>query len=822
VISSRKALSLAVVVGVWVVLGVVASPTLAAGGHAFSSEFGAQGSAAGDFEDPTSVAVNEATGDVYVSDTGNNRVEYFTATGGYLGEFNVSSPGEIAIDNSTNPLDPSAGDVYVIDTGHDVIDKFSATGKFEGELVQTQGAEEGLAGVAVDLSGNVWLYSNNKQAIEFNDEGTYVSGFNTERSVGLGLAVDGTGHLYVITELAFARRMTIPDPQGDQVSVNDGVTGVAANEINGDLYTDNGEHHLIEHYVFTGSNEVVEPGGGTCVLGEQEPCSATDTFGSEEEAGGELSGAVGLAVNGSDGLVYVANSGHNDIVIYEAHEPPEAPHTEAATLVGSKTAGLHGELNPGGAPGELEYRFDYNLGSSCAGGGTVPVPAERIAEAKHARVEADATGLEPASQYTYCLVAINPFGSTPSSNEESFTTGSEGPTVTSESAGAITQTGATIAGEVNPNNEAVKWHIEYSTSPTLAGATDVPSPEGTIASGYGNVAVSEPVGDLAPNTSYYYRIVASNTGGGTRQGTIQSFVTLPSTPATEPASQIHDEEVTLNGSFNPEGQTTTYYFEYGESACGRSSCGTKTKVEGPVSSAGNVAASAIVATLRPFTSYRYRLVVENGSGPSYGPEETVATLPEAPALTTGPPASVEASTAIVAGEVVPQCAEGRYPSTTYIFEYGTTSTYGATGEQGTISAASCTTGGEAVTTTLSGLTPNTTYHYRLIAKNTGGETFGEDRTFTTDTSSEPSTTLPSGFSLTGVSPTGPLASASPNLTGLTPLPAPATTISKPAKPATKAQKLNKALTGCRRDKGKVKRVRCERSARATYGAKAKK
>ena len=76
------------------------------------------------------VAVSSA-GDVYVADTANDRVEWFSSSGVYEGQFSVSEPEDIAIDDSGKTVaeDPSVGDVYVVDAKQGVVDKFSATGE---------------------------------------------------------------------------------------------------------------------------------------------------------------------------------------------------------------------------------------------------------------------------------------------------------------------------------------------------------------------------------------------------------------------------------------------------------------------------------------------------------------------------------------------------------------------------------------------------------------------------------------------------------------------------------------------------------------------
>jgi hypothetical protein len=66
--------------------------------------------------------------------------------------------------------------------------------------------------------------------------------------------------------------------------------------------------------------------------------------------------------------------------------------------------------------------------------------------------------------------------------------------------------------------------------------------------------------------------------------------------------------------------------------------------------------------------------------------------------------------------------------TNYVFQYGTTHSYG---EQTPLSAAGSGTTTTAVSQALTGLQPLTTYHYRILATGPGGSATGGDHTFTT-------------------------------------------------------------------------------------------
>ena len=85
--------------------------------------------------------------------------------------------------------------------------------------------------------------------------------------------------------------------------------------------------------------------------------------------------------------------------------------------------------------------------------------------------------------------------------------------------------------------------------------------------------------------------------------------------------------------------------------------------------------------------------------------------------------TVTSTSAHIAGKVNP-----RGKSTTYSFQYGTSTKYGGTT---TVSSAGSGTKTLTVGADLSGLTGATTYHYRLVASSPDGVVSGSDRSFKT-------------------------------------------------------------------------------------------
>ena len=78
------AVALAALAALAGVLALGVSPAFARKVYVPSVSFGGEGSGPGQFKEPVGVAVNDETGDVYVVDKGNKRVEEFTASGTFV------------------------------------------------------------------------------------------------------------------------------------------------------------------------------------------------------------------------------------------------------------------------------------------------------------------------------------------------------------------------------------------------------------------------------------------------------------------------------------------------------------------------------------------------------------------------------------------------------------------------------------------------------------------------------------------------------------------------------------------------------------------
>jgi hypothetical protein len=186
-------------------------------------------------------------------------------------------------------------------------------------------------------------------------------------------------------------------------------------------------------------------------------------------------------------------------------------------------------------------------------------------------------------------------------------------------------------------------------------------------------------------------------------------------------NSVTTTSATLTGALNPEGQPTTYSFEYGRTT----SYGSHTAQTSAGGGSSGVNVSAAIGSLTPGTTYHYRLVATNGSGTSRGSDKTFTTsrLQPVPTVLTGAVRAVTLTSATLQGRVNPQGT-----TTSYYFQYGTTTAYG--GHTRTTNAGSGTKE-LSVEAAIGSLSPGTLYHYRIVATNRAGTALGADRTFTT-------------------------------------------------------------------------------------------
>ncbi len=364
-------------------------------------------------------------------------------------------------------------------------------------------------------------------------------------------------------------------------------------------------------------------------------------------------------------------------------------------------------MNPNGQA--TTWYFEYGTttsygtrtGNVSAGSGTANTAAS-----------ASVSGLTPGATYHYRVVATNGAG-TVRGADGIFTTPAPPVAVTSP-ATSVAPTSATLNGSVDPNGRATTWYFEFGTSTSYGSKTA----ERSAGAGSSTANVSGSVTGLARGRLYHYRLVATS-DAGTSRGADRTFTTLSvPTVATGSASSIGLTSGRLNGTVIPNGQATTWYFEYGTST----SYGSKTTARSAGSGTGTARVSSSLTRLRTSTTYHYRLVATNGSGTTFGSDRSFSTS-LAPAVRTGSVQNGGSTTATLTGAVDPR---GR--ATSWYFEYGTSTSYGSRTAR---RSAGSGTAARSVSEPVSGLIAGATYHFRLVATSDAGTSRGADGAFTT-------------------------------------------------------------------------------------------
>jgi hypothetical protein len=475
-------------------------------------------------------------------------------------------------------VDPTTGDVYVGDTGDNLVSKFSSSGVLEatwGKGGQLNGSSTPagsfgeLGGIAVSTTGNLLVYNTADHFVfEFEPAGGLVRELELKLEAGSqprGLGVDAAGDLFKVDGSGQIEKF---DSAGNDLTTVSqeaaGAAGAFTVQPAGDVYVAGGDGSL-EHFAFNGSDDVIEPGGGgTCPpVAFGNGCPPTDSV-----AVGFA--ASGIAVASASGDTSLSNAAEGTVVQYGPLVTIPDGVTGKAVEVTGFTATLNGTVNPdeaGSATCEFEYGTSaaYTGHVECeeAGSKTKPVPGGPTDDGP-VPVSAKLSGLTPGVTYHFRLVARNANDPAPVSTpnpglDEKFET-LPPPSITAEKTRSVTRSSAVLNAQIEPHGAETHYHFEYVEQVSFAGsgfehATRVPAcPVGdtkeceakdpSILAGTTDEFVSTPITLEKADTTYYWRVVASN-ASGTTDGVDNTFVyptagePLPDNRAYEMVTPAH-------------------------------------------------------------------------------------------------------------------------------------------------------------------------------------------------------------------------------------------------------------------------------------------
>ncbi len=454
---SRLILLVAVLAVAWLI------PTTA--GAVTDSEelvrFGSRGTSAGQFSGPfggpiRGMASDPTTGHLYVADTGNNRINEFTAWGDFVkawgwgvadgeskfetctttclagipgsGDGQLGAPISVAVDVS--------GAIYVYESDNGRVEKFDSSGQFAlmfgGEVNKTTGgdvctaasadecqigstgngpgefSESGL-GLAISQTGTV-LKGDAGRIEEFEPDGSFKSEFKTSGIVN-GIAPDPKGSgLYVsFGGQNDVRRLSVSGAELGSLKVHG--PGAITTDPAGNIYAIEEKGN-----VSTSEKEVVEFNlSGT----EVSRCCAADPLPSDNSAEPERFSLTSITTN-TTGDVYVASGFPQAPTFIDLYGPPPlkfgpppfvAPEIAAQfpSSVDSTSATLKAQVNPNFWD-DTRYYLEYGT-EPCSSGSCTQQPAAPGAKLGPGAVKKAVTtsavvltGLSPHTIYYYRFV----------------------------------------------------------------------------------------------------------------------------------------------------------------------------------------------------------------------------------------------------------------------------------------------------------------------------------------------------------------------------------------------------------------------------------
>ncbi|MCX6245059.1 MAG: BACON domain-containing carbohydrate-binding protein [Bacteroidetes bacterium] len=190
------------------------------------------------------------------------------------------------------------------------------------------------------------------------------------------------------------------------------------------------------------------------------------------------------------------------------------------------------------------------------------------------------------------------------------------PVVVTTAATAVTATGGTLNGTVNPSGFATTYHFDWGTTTSYGQVTTTAS----AGAGTGDVPVSAAISGLTTGVTYHYRINATNSDGNAL-GLDMTFIPGQAIVTTTAASAITQNTATAGGNVTTDG---------GSSVTAKGTCWATTAnpiVTGSHTTDGTGTGSftSSLTGLSANTTYHHRAYATNGGGTVYGSDLTFTT-----------------------------------------------------------------------------------------------------------------------------------------------------------------------------------------------------
>ncbi|MEX0862018.1 fibronectin type III domain-containing protein, partial [Nitrosopumilus sp.] len=335
----------------------------------FAFEFGSIGTGDDKFDNPTDVVVDKNGKNIYVVDNKNNRISVFDDDGDY--DFQYGSFCDIGViqncsDNAdgadadgdgqfNSPISiarDALGEFFVIDEDNNRVQIFDDDGEFQSKFGSSNSADSSYLGsakgiVVQDTTRNIFVSSIDNDSISvFSSAGSFLYKFNSfdgndNFKNPTNMVIDNSNKMLYVSDsgndriIVFELVTGTTCPSGTVESV-DGVcfvkkfgssgtangkfdepAGLAFDSVNDLLYVAESDNNRIQIF------KIVD--GTTCPSGTEEIVDGVcfeEKFGSSGTANGQFDTPIGIALDETNSLLFVADSDNDRIQAFDVKSAP--------------------------------------------------------------------------------------------------------------------------------------------------------------------------------------------------------------------------------------------------------------------------------------------------------------------------------------------------------------------------------------------------------------------------------------------------------------------------------------------------------------------
>jgi DNA-binding beta-propeller fold protein YncE len=606
---------------------------------------GASGVGSGAFAEPQGVVVDPITGNIYVQDFANWRVDEYTSTGEFIlmvgKEVNEKGITEAeknlctavskdtcraGVRGASDSLEKSSfdftqfvGNLLAIGGGpehrlfvgdHHRIQEFNSQGEWKAEVkltsaIMSSEPDGSVTAIAIDEKTEVLYVVYNTEPVVHEFSAT--TGEELEPSITISAREASAP--------AFIRALAVDSSGHVAVSAVEEVVGREKEQF-GSLYK--------------ASNERV-------ITGFTIPTA--------------LSGISGIGFNGKDELYIVVAASH-EVLSYAPVSVAEVVTGNATCKVGAEVETsnrfdcvLNGEVNPYNV---INTQTWFEWGNTCASLSFETEKKPVVTAELLIPVNDTIIGLRPDEEFCYELAGQDQNVQSPeqvAGDALSFETPAVAPKIVGEPAASfVTSSSAVMNAELNPENSPTEYYFEYAPESNPAdkilaacendrkencpGVAITTAGESTV---YGKTGLTLEAKNLQPATLYHYRLSANSldkTKAELRalglEGSFETPLASKVEAFTGVSSSVTTSSAFVEGAVNPDGQQAIYMFELGIYQ------GADTKYSVVLSGSTGVSLTAeskavTLTGLQPGTIYAYRIAIHSGYGTAEGALQTFTT-----------------------------------------------------------------------------------------------------------------------------------------------------------------------------------------------------